>query len=81
MFVAPGWSRTQRLFSEGAKRRKKYLADWLIFVGDVREVSYEAVFQTLFGIGDVNEGEGAGLHEELLAADPRSKDGRPGSAP
>jgi hypothetical protein len=50
-------------------------------VGDVREVSYEAVFQTLFGIGDVNEGEGAGLHEELLAADPRSKDGRPGSAP
>jgi hypothetical protein len=48
-----------------------------------RFASYEAVFSTLYMLGDPGvEGNDIEMtHESLLGADPSGKEGRPGSAP
>jgi len=47
-----------------------------------RNVAYEAVFGTLYALGDpgVDDDDVLGLYEILLGADPSGMDGRPGSA-
>jgi hypothetical protein len=47
-----------------------------------RDAAYEAVFQTLYSLGDpgVDGDDVFMLHEELLTADPSGQEGRPGSA-
>lgn len=47
-----------------------------------RSVAYEAVFETLYSLGDpgVDDDDVFMLHEELLNTDPSGMDGRPGSA-
>lgn len=47
-----------------------------------RGAAYEAVFGTLYALGDpgVDGNEVFGLHESLLGADPSGLEGRPGSA-
>lgn len=47
-----------------------------------RGVAYEAVFGTLYALGDpgVDDDDVFGLHESLLGADPSGMEGRPGSA-
>lgn len=48
----------------------------------LRATAYEAVFGTLYAMGDpgVDDNNVFMLHEELLTADPSGMDGRPGSA-
>lgn len=48
----------------------------------MRHAAYEAVFGTLYAIGDpgVDGGKVFMLHEDLLGADPSGMEGRPGSA-
>lgn len=47
-----------------------------------RGVAYEAVFGTLYALGDpgVDNDDVLGLYESLLVADPSGMEGRPGSA-
>jgi hypothetical protein len=47
-----------------------------------RAAAYEAVFATLYSLGDpgVDDGGTLMLHEDLLTADPSGLEGRPGSA-
>lgn len=65
----------KNLLSTGASRRDLSLV--------YRSASYEAVFQTLYMLGDpgIDNNDIEMLHESLLAADPSGKEGRPGSAP
>lgn len=48
----------------------------------MRDAAYNAVFTTLYAIGDpgVDGDDVFMLHEELLAADPSGLEGRPGSS-
>lgn len=48
----------------------------------LREAAYEAVFGTLYSLGDpgVEGNDVFMLHEDLLTADPSGMEGRPGSA-
>jgi hypothetical protein len=48
----------------------------------LRAAAYEAVFGTLYAMGDpgVDDNEVFMLHEDLLTADPSGMEGRPGSA-
>jgi len=48
----------------------------------LRAAAYEAVFATLYSLGDpgVDGDDVFMLHEELLTADPSGMEGRPGSA-
>jgi hypothetical protein len=48
----------------------------------LRATAYEAVFGTLYALGDpgVDDNKVFMLHEELLTADPSGMEGRPGSA-
>jgi hypothetical protein len=48
----------------------------------MRSAAYQAVFSTLYALGDpgVDDGNVFMLHEELLTADPSGMEGRPGSA-
>ncbi|MCL6710764.1 hypothetical protein M8R20_27585 [Pseudomonas sp. R2.Fl] len=48
----------------------------------MRNTAYEAVFSTLYAIGDpgVDGDDVFMLHEDLLSADPSGMEGRPGSA-
>ena len=47
----------------------------------MRNTAYEAVFSTLYAIGDpgVDGNDVFMLHEDLLSADPSGMEGRPGS--
>jgi hypothetical protein len=61
----------ERMLAAGASRRDLSLV--------LRTTAYEAVFGTLYALGDpgLDEGEEAnGLHEELLSADPSGREGR-----
>lgn len=64
----------ERLLIAGASKRDLNLV--------LRSIAYEAVFATLYAIGDpgVDNDDVFMLHEELLSADPSGTDGRPGSA-
>lgn len=48
----------------------------------MRNTAYEAVFSTLYALGDpgVDGNDVFMLHEDLLSADPSGMEGRPGSA-
>ena len=65
----------KRLLAAGASRRELCLI--------ARHASYEAVFGTLYGLGDpgIDGNDIEMLHESLLSADPSGKEGRPGSVP
>ena len=65
----------KRLLALGASRRDLSLI--------YRQASYEAVFGTLYMLGDpgVDDNDIELMHESLLSADPSGKEGRPGSAP
>lgn len=65
----------KRLLAAGAGRRDLSLI--------ARHAAYEAVFGTLYALGDpgVDDGYIEMLHESLLTADPSGREGRPGSAP
>jgi hypothetical protein len=65
----------ERLLAAGASKRDLCLV--------LRHTAYEAVFGTLYALGDpgLDESEEAGsLYEDLLTADPSGMEGRPGSA-
>jgi hypothetical protein len=64
-----------RLLAAGASRRDLSLI--------ARHAGYEAVFGTLYALGDpgVDNNDIEMMHESLLSADPSGKEGRPGSAP
>lgn len=64
----------ERLLALGASARDINLI--------MRDAAYEAVFQTLYAVGDpgVDDGNVFMLHESLLTADPSGLEGRPGSA-
>jgi len=65
----------ERIFATGASRRDLCLL--------LRSSAYEAVFGTLYSLGDPGAGEVddvVTLYEELLTADPSGMEGRPGSA-
>ena len=64
----------ERLLAAGASRSDLRLI--------LRATAYEAVFGTLYAIGDpgVDNDNVLMLHEELLTADPSGLEGRPGSA-
>ena len=64
-----------RLLALGATRQELSLLS--------RAAAYEAVFGTLYALGDpgIDDGEVEMLHESLLSADPSGKEGGPGSAP
>jgi hypothetical protein len=65
----------ERLLAAGASRRDLRLL--------LRLTAYEAVFGTLYALGDpgLEEDEDVStLYEELLMADPSGMEGRPGSA-
>ena len=63
----------ERLLAAGVSRRD------LRFV--LRNAAYEAVFGTLYSLGDPGVEDDVGtLYEELLTADPSGMEGRPGSA-
>jgi len=65
----------KRLLVAGVNRRDLSLI--------ARHAAYEAVFSTLYALGDpgVDENDVEMMHESLLSADPSGKEGRPGSAP
>lgn len=65
----------KRLLAAGASRRDLSLI--------ARQSAYEAVFGTLYALGDpgIDGNDIEMLHESLLSADPSGKEGRPGSAP
>jgi hypothetical protein len=65
----------KRLLQSGASRRDLSLLH--------RFASYEAVFQTLYILGDpgIDDNDIEMMHESLLGSDPSGKEGRPGSAP
>lgn len=65
----------KRLIAQGVSRRDLSLIS--------RFASYEAVFQTLYMLGDpgVDDNDVEMMHESLLGADPTGKEGGPGSAP
>jgi hypothetical protein len=65
----------KRLLDAGADRRDLSLIS--------RHAAYEAVFETLYALGDpgVDDNNIVMMHESLLSADPSGMEGRPGSAP
>ena len=65
----------KRLLAAGADRRDLSLI--------ARHSAYEAVFGTLYALGDpgVDDNDIEMMHESLLAADPSGTECRPGSAP
>jgi hypothetical protein len=67
-------SALERILAAGASRRDLCLV--------LRATAYEAVFGTLYALGDpgIDDDQVFGLHEELLTADPSGMEGRPGSA-
>jgi hypothetical protein len=64
----------ERLLAAGASRRDLRLV--------LRSAAYEAVFGTLYSLGDpgVDDDDFNMLFESLLGADPSGMEGRPGSA-
>jgi hypothetical protein len=64
----------ERLIASGASKRDLCLI--------LRSTAYEAVFSTLYSLGDpgVDGGDVFMLFEELLMSDPSGMEGRPGSA-
>lgn len=65
----------ERLLAAGASRRDLRLV--------LRGAAYEAVFGTLYALGDPGlegDDDAGTLYEELLTADPSGMEGRPGSA-
>ena len=62
----------ERILASGASRRDLSIL--------LRSTAYEAVFATLYALGDPGVADGESvfmLHEELLTADPSGREGRP----
>ena len=64
----------ERLLAAGASRADLRLV--------MRSTAYEAVFGTLYALGDsgLDDDDLGALYQELLMADPSGREGRPGSA-